>query len=250
MSKYNGVYLRVRNNDKFQHYRSRNPPWIKLHNSILEDYDFGQLPDATKWAGIALALIASRINNHIPNDLTWIKNKIGARQRVDLKPLMEMGFLEICDCETCASKPLAPRKQSAIERERERESRGEGELKDICAVNKVTDTDVRDVFERHLKARKKYFSRKNGRTPSVLPDLTPELRRSIRAAIDRHGKEKAMAAGVGIFYSDWHTGEESGKEYLEPHLCWRIQPGKSRDVNNVEKFAELAIEKEALYAAN
>ena len=29
---------RVKNWSKFQHYKNRNPPWIRLHVEILDDY--------------------------------------------------------------------------------------------------------------------------------------------------------------------------------------------------------------------
>jgi hypothetical protein len=32
-------YLRVKNWSEFQHYKDRNPPWIKLHRTLL-DHDY------------------------------------------------------------------------------------------------------------------------------------------------------------------------------------------------------------------
>lgn len=258
MGKYNGGFFCIRNHDRFQHYTSRNPPWIKLHNSILEDYDFGQLEDDVKYHALGLALIASRIDNHIPADGTWVAQRIGARSTVDFKPLLAMGFLAICTCKQCseqgASKMLAKRYRET-ERETEGEREGEGETIRSCHADvvsetaKVTQDQIKEVFERHLEARTKFYTRKNGRKPSSLPDLTKDLKRKIRRAIEQHGMEKAKAAGVGIFYSSWHNGEETGKEYLAPHLCWRIQTGDARDVNNVERFSQLVFDKEARFAS-
>ena len=108
----------------------------------------------------------------------------------------------------------------------------------------VTDKELRGVWERHIQARQRYFERKNGKAPPSLPDLTPELRRMIREAIHRHGAKKATDAGVGIFYSDFHTGtNDNGTEHLAAHLCWRI----TRDLNNVEKFAALTRDMETRY---
>ena len=41
-------YFQCVNLAKYQHYTKRAPPWIKLHASTLEDYDFGRLQDACK----------------------------------------------------------------------------------------------------------------------------------------------------------------------------------------------------------
>ena len=39
--------LRVKNWAEFQHYRSRRPPWIKLHRGLLDDYAWHRLPEAS-----------------------------------------------------------------------------------------------------------------------------------------------------------------------------------------------------------
>lgn len=87
-------YLSVRNLEDHQHYRDRNPPWVKLHQSILEDYWFTQLPDATKAHVAMMLLLASRTGNKIPADPKWIAARISATGPVDLALLMEVGFLE------------------------------------------------------------------------------------------------------------------------------------------------------------
>src|SRR5687768_18068275 len=48
------------NFESFQHYKDRAPPWIKLYNELLDDYEFGQLPDASKMHLVAIWLLASR----------------------------------------------------------------------------------------------------------------------------------------------------------------------------------------------
>ena len=55
-------YLRVNNWKKFQHYKDRNPPWIKLHRDLLRDYDFICLQDASKMQLILIWLLASQMD--------------------------------------------------------------------------------------------------------------------------------------------------------------------------------------------
>lgn len=125
-------FLRVRSLGKYQHYRDRNPPWVKLHRELLEDYDFEQLPDATKAHAMLMLLLASRLENEIPNDPEWIARKIGARSKVDIAKLLEARFLETfgADCEHEASETLAESKQRALleGEKRERRERGEESL--------------------------------------------------------------------------------------------------------------------------
>ena len=123
-------YFRVVNLDRFQHYKRRAPPWIKLHSSILENYEFGRLQDASKMHLIAIWLLASRTDNTIPWDNTWVGQRINATTKVNLEELQAAGFIEeIVD----ASNALADCVQSAnseteTETEaEERQRRGEAE---------------------------------------------------------------------------------------------------------------------------
>jgi hypothetical protein len=95
-------YIKVKNFEQFQHYRERNPIWIKLYYSTLDDYE-----------------------NRIPYDLAWIAKKLALTDRVKLEPLINAGFITICD----ASNGLAscqqndtPEKETEKETDRVRES--------------------------------------------------------------------------------------------------------------------------------
>jgi hypothetical protein len=103
-------FLRVKNWEQFQHYTNRLPPWIKLHRELLTDYDFCHLPDETKGHLLMTWLLASQMDGRIPDDPVWIAARIGANKPVNLKQLVEGGWLIR---EQVASKPLAKRKQSA-----------------------------------------------------------------------------------------------------------------------------------------
>lgn len=86
-------YLRVRNWEKFQHYKDRRPPWIKLYVELCDDYAFTQLSDAGKYHLIGVLLLAARTDNKIPNDPLWVQSAISAKTRVDLVALIDGGYL-------------------------------------------------------------------------------------------------------------------------------------------------------------
>lgn len=90
-------YLRIRNWEKFQHYKHRNPPWIRLYTEILDKYEMAAMPDATKWHLVGIWLLASRCDNRLPDDAAWIAQRIAARSTVDLDTLIAGGFLERCE---------------------------------------------------------------------------------------------------------------------------------------------------------
>ena len=91
-------YFRVKHWDEMQHYKDRNPPWIKLYNTLLDDYEFSCLQDASKLHLIMIWLLASRNNNRLPLDSTWLKSRISAHESIDLDVLLKSGFIiEIID---------------------------------------------------------------------------------------------------------------------------------------------------------
>ena len=124
MSVARKCYLRVVNWELFQHYGDRTPPWIKLHNTVLEDPVIAALPDHSKAHVFGIWILASRLKNKIPNDPGFISNRINATTRVDLKALIYASFLEHHpECECGATDLLA---KCSTEKE-EKESRREEE---------------------------------------------------------------------------------------------------------------------------
>jgi uncharacterized phage protein (TIGR02220 family) len=85
-------YFKVKNWDQFQHYKDRNPPWIKLHFETLSSHDWVMLADASKLLAVVCMLIASRNNGKVPNDPIYIK-RVAFLDRVDFQPLIKSGFL-------------------------------------------------------------------------------------------------------------------------------------------------------------
>lgn len=113
----------------FQHYKDRNPPWIRLHKALLDNYDFQCLPVASRALAPMLWLVAS---DSVDGNFDATPERLAFRLRQTeqeitkaLKPLIEKGFFDVVHG---ASEALADRKQSAVpETETEtlqRQSRG------------------------------------------------------------------------------------------------------------------------------
>ncbi len=90
-------YLRVKNWEEYQHYKDRRPPWIKLHESLLDDYEFAALSDTQKAHLMLIWLLAGKMENKIPLDPEWLKRKIVAQTKVDLDAFVQAGFLIVID---------------------------------------------------------------------------------------------------------------------------------------------------------
>lgn len=88
-------YLAVKNWEKHQHYKDRNPPWIKLSKDVLADYEISCLHDASKAHLMLIWVLASQLNNRIPDDPTWVGKRIGATTKVNLIELIDKGFLYV-----------------------------------------------------------------------------------------------------------------------------------------------------------
>ena len=121
-------FISIPNLDQWQHYKKRNPPWIKLHRDILNDYEFTRLQDASKAHLMLLWLLASQVENKIPADANWIKSKLYLTEDIDFNSLIEGGFID-GDIGL-----LARRKQSAV-RETETEAEAEREAETCTKEN-------------------------------------------------------------------------------------------------------------------
>ena len=124
-------YLRIEKWDTFQHYKKRNPPWIKLYAWILDNDAFDCMPDASKLLYFCLLPFASRRENKIRVDFNWLQKKLPINDPIiedTIQPLIANGFIT---CYQDASKVIAPCKQNATPEteERQRQSRVEGDVK-------------------------------------------------------------------------------------------------------------------------
>ncbi|GIZ54060.1 hypothetical protein [Noviherbaspirillum aridicola] len=84
--------LAVKNWKDFQHYGQRNPPWIKLHRAVIDDYGFCSLSDAAKGHLMLLWLYASQNNGKVPADVPFLEKKLSITG-LDLCSLVDRGFL-------------------------------------------------------------------------------------------------------------------------------------------------------------
>lgn len=85
-------FLTVKNWDTFQHYGRRNPPWIKLHRALLDDYAFCALSDSAKGHLLLVWLYASQHNGKVPCDPAFLERKLSC-ENLDLNLLIAAGFL-------------------------------------------------------------------------------------------------------------------------------------------------------------
>lgn len=108
--------LVVKKWEEFQHYKDRQPPWIKLHKTLLDDYQFHCLPVASRALAPCIWLLASESDDgsvaHDPEMIAFRLRMSVEEVVAAIKPLLSAGFLTLL---RDASKPLAEGKQDASE---------------------------------------------------------------------------------------------------------------------------------------
>jgi hypothetical protein len=149
------MILKPKNWDKFQHYKDRCPPWIKLHRDLLNDRIFASLPIASKAIAPLLWLLASESKDgsfDAASDELAFRLHIASKDiDAGLKPLIDNGFF------IDASTMLAPCYQVAIpetEREGERETEKEKKLTLIEIPDWLDKTDWKDFVAMRKKIGK------------------------------------------------------------------------------------------------
>jgi len=141
-------YIRIKNLEKFQHYKHRSPPWIRLHRSVLRDHAFGRLQDASKAHLMMLWLLATEYENKVPADLGWLGSILCTTEPINLDELVSAGFIEPCDD---AGNALASRTQnvttekSRVEKSRVEKYTGESEKTEELA-NPESASLLDDLF--------------------------------------------------------------------------------------------------------
>ena len=93
--------LAVKNWQKHQHYKSRLPPWIKLHLDLLDNPDFELLTGEEVKTLVKIWLLASKgktIDGELPNldKLCFVLRIPKEVVEQHLETLIERGWLVIC----------------------------------------------------------------------------------------------------------------------------------------------------------
>lgn len=120
---------------ELQHYKDRNPPWIKLHKKLLDNFEFQSLPVASRALAPMLWLLASEHENGLinasPERLAFRLRMSESSAKDALKPLIDKAFFSVVEGD---SGVLAGRKQGAMpETEAEKREKRDRQARDFEA---------------------------------------------------------------------------------------------------------------------
>lgn len=138
--------LSITNWKEFQHYKNRDPIWIKMYTSLLNKHDWCSLPAAQRGNLVGLWMLASQSDGQIPFDPTFINHRLSTDTPVDFQLLEEKGFISL---EQSASKLLASSASNPLELEEERrEEKRREESAASAARASLLNREVEAEFER------------------------------------------------------------------------------------------------------
>jgi hypothetical protein len=105
------MVIKPKNWRRFQHYKGRRPPWIKLHRDLLDDYEFACLPVASKALAPFLWLLAAEEEGgeiHGPASRIAFRVRLTEKEFISaLVPLIEHGFFDDASNTLATCKQLA-----------------------------------------------------------------------------------------------------------------------------------------------
>lgn len=204
------MIITPKNWTSFQHYKDRDPSWVKLHKSLLTNYEFICLPVASKALAPMLWLLASEYKDGI---IDASLDKIAFRLSMTrgdlanaLTPLIESDLFD-------ASETLADCKQSAIpEKEIQEENIDKRERqKEPREVALLFDPNEFSIFWRE-------WPNPVGKKPAV---------KALASARKRGAPFDAIMAGVRTYIRD----KPPDRPWLNPATFlnqnrWEDQPAK------------------------
>jgi hypothetical protein len=217
-------YLSVRNFEKFQHYKNRKPPWIKLYRDLWRDPRFFVLNERERYYLISFFVLASQNDNRLPADQTWLRHELATSQPVPLEKFIQAGWLVTSNS---ASKTLASRKQNAIaETETETDKREKPPFPPSGAFEERWKLFPNP---RGRKAAEKHFGA-SVRTVSDLSNLDEAMRNYVFTVNHEnnqrreHGQSLRRWQNGSTWFNQWKDwipviGNGNGQARHGPHWC-------------------------------
>ena len=199
-------FLRIREWKRFQHYKDRDPPWIKLHRELLTSQTWVSLDDASRVLAVALMLLAAGTDNNNPADAAYLKRVAYLNGEPDWIPLLRTQFVELVDeignPLALASTALAKRTECSSE-----ESRGEAEQRRAEETHvelKLDSGPVNRVFD-HWRSEYRH--------PKAT--LDPKRRKAIQRALEAYDEATVCAAIAGYKLSPHHMGQNDQRSVYD-----------------------------------
>jgi len=174
--------MQIRNWKKFQHFKDRKPPWVKLYRDILDDLDWHELDATASKVLVMCWLIASEDDGRLPPVKTLaFRLRMSEKQTNDCLNKLSH-WLEQDDISVISERYQSDSLETETETEKERETEVE-KKRGTKGSRLSTDFELPDSWTEFCQSER--------------PDLNP---RKVFDSFKDYWVAKAGAAGVKL---DW-----------------------------------------------
>jgi hypothetical protein len=211
--------MKIKNWSKFQHFKDRRPPWVKLYRDLLDDIEWHELDPLSSKVLVTLWLLASEDEDqegNLPNVKT-----IAWRLRLPEKQVLECvsklsHWLEHDDINTISTRYQDDAPETETETETKKEKEPPRKRVDVVCPDSV-DQQVWSDFVQHRKAKRSAI------TQTALEGIQQEAAKAgwtLEQAL-----RETVARGWTGFKADWVNSNEQkqAKSFAqqERELGWK-----------------------------
>jgi hypothetical protein len=144
--------MRIKNWTKFQHFKDRRPPWVKLYRDILDDLEWHELDPLAAKVLVMLWLIASENDGRIPDNKT-LAFRLRLTELKTKEIIIKLShWLEQDDISTISEQYQSDRPERETETETKKEVKRE--IATIVACPPDVDQQIWDDWKQLRKAKK------------------------------------------------------------------------------------------------
>jgi hypothetical protein len=142
--------MKIKNWNKFQHFKDRKPPWVKLYRDLLDDIEWHELDAQASKVLVMCWLIASEEDGHIPPTKTLaFRLRMSEKQTIDCLNKLSH-WLEQDDINAISERY----QDDGLETETETEKETKKEKATVVATPVGVSQSVWDDFKTLRKAKK------------------------------------------------------------------------------------------------
>ena len=144
--------MKIKNWSKFQHFKDRRPPWIKLYRDILDDIDWHMLDPLASKVLVMCWLIASEEDGNIP-DIKTLAFRLRMTEKQTSECISKLShWLEQDDINVISERYQDDAPETETETETERETKKEKKATDVAFF--LPDWIPSDTWDAYIAMRK------------------------------------------------------------------------------------------------
>jgi hypothetical protein len=223
--------MKIKNWSKFQHFKDRKPPWVKLYRDVLDDMEWYELDPLASKVLVMCWLIASEDEGRLPTSKTLaFRLRMTEKQTIDCLNKLSH-WLEQDDINTISEQYHC----DSLERETETETETKREKKATGVA--CPDGVGEDVWQDWLQLRK---AKKAPVTQTVVNSATKEAE---KAGISLNAFLTIWCArGSQGLQAEWlKTNDRPANKFDVAHITTPTPPNQDAALRKIEEHRKNAV---------